>query len=188
MTCQNVSDFEVFKEILDSSVFEVNTTFFITLSGNTVLPKGFSVDCLFLGSLLKISRPRGWKKEIPDIRAISSILSDLRLDNSRLTQLSGDNLKNLTEVRRLTFVNNSVEHVADDVFQVRPPLPPHISSFSFCLQVSKLPSALSCTFSSVPTVQTDLPPPLCRLHKLTFLLLVCCRDSLYSSLLIEKRA
>ncbi|GIY36986.1 uncharacterized protein CDAR_569431 [Caerostris darwini] len=138
MTCQNVSDFEAFKEILsDSSVFEVNTTFFITLSGNAVLPKGFLSGLLvswltvedfqtqrveegaFDGvlELRSILVRRSSIKEIPDFGAISSILSDLRLDNSRLTQLRGDNLKNLTEVRRLTFVNNSIEHVADDVFQ-----------------------------------------------------------------------
>ncbi|GIY28625.1 uncharacterized protein CEXT_310781 [Caerostris extrusa] len=42
LACQNVSDFEAFDHILSNgSVFEVNTTFDITFSGNTVLPKGF---------------------------------------------------------------------------------------------------------------------------------------------------
>ncbi|GIX67866.1 hypothetical protein CEXT_154551 [Caerostris extrusa] len=43
LTCQNVSDFETFDHILSNdSVFVVNTTFDITLSGNTVLPKRVS--------------------------------------------------------------------------------------------------------------------------------------------------
>ncbi|GIY31478.1 hypothetical protein CDAR_78171 [Caerostris darwini] len=63
-------------------------------------------------------------KEIPDFQAISSSLKILQLDNSRLTQLRGDNLKNLTQLWTLSFANNSIEHVADEVFQVRTPLPP----------------------------------------------------------------
>ncbi|GIX85128.1 hypothetical protein CDAR_94171 [Caerostris darwini] len=42
LACQNVSDFEAFDHILSKgSVFEVNTTFDVTLSGDTVLSKGF---------------------------------------------------------------------------------------------------------------------------------------------------
>ncbi|GIY28623.1 uncharacterized protein CEXT_310771 [Caerostris extrusa] len=42
LTCHNVSDFEAFNDILSNgSVFEVNTTFQISLSGNSILPKGF---------------------------------------------------------------------------------------------------------------------------------------------------
>ncbi|GIZ05155.1 uncharacterized protein CEXT_366631 [Caerostris extrusa] len=42
VTCQNISDFEACNDILSNgSVYEVNTTIHITLSGNTVLPKGF---------------------------------------------------------------------------------------------------------------------------------------------------
>ncbi|GIY56128.1 hypothetical protein CEXT_290311 [Caerostris extrusa] len=45
LTCRNVSDFEAFNDILtNGSVYEANTTFYITLSGNTVLPKGSSGD------------------------------------------------------------------------------------------------------------------------------------------------
>ncbi|GIY87975.1 hypothetical protein CEXT_660421 [Caerostris extrusa] len=56
-------------------------------------------------------------QEIPDFRAIRSSLWYLRLDNSRLTQLRGDNLKNLTSLYKLSFFNNSISHVAEDVFQ-----------------------------------------------------------------------
>ncbi|GIY98223.1 uncharacterized protein CEXT_74061 [Caerostris extrusa] len=205
--CQNVSDFEAFGHILSSgSVFEVNTILHIRINGNTVLPKGFLSGVVVAEfhlndfqtqveegafdevlELRYIYISRSSMKEIPDFGAISSILSDLRLDNSCLTQLRGDNLKNMTELYLLSLVNNSIEHVAEDVFQVRTPLPLPISSFSFFLQVRKFPSALSSTFSSVPTVQTGLPPPLCRLHKLIFLLLVLQRF-FYPSLLIEKRA
>ncbi|GIY08364.1 hypothetical protein CEXT_252331 [Caerostris extrusa] len=42
LTCQNVSDFEAFANILSNgSVFEMNSIYHIALSGNTVLPKGF---------------------------------------------------------------------------------------------------------------------------------------------------
>ncbi|GIY28632.1 uncharacterized protein CEXT_310851 [Caerostris extrusa] len=137
LTCHNVSDFEAFNDILSNgSVFEVNTTFEISLSGNTVLPKGFlsgltvslfSVDDFqtqveegaFDGVLYVkyFFTERSSMKEIPDFRAFRSTLLILQLDNSRLTQLRGDNLKNLTQLRKLSFVNNSIEHVADDVFQ-----------------------------------------------------------------------
>ncbi|GIY01980.1 uncharacterized protein CDAR_298061 [Caerostris darwini] len=138
LICQNVSDFEVFDHILSNgSLFEVNSIFHIRLSGNTVLPKGFLsglVVCEFhiddfqtqsveegafdgVIVLNYIYVFRSSMKEIPDFRAIRSFLRTLRLDNSRLTQLRGDNLKNMTWLRNLSFVNNSIEHVADDVFQ-----------------------------------------------------------------------
>ncbi|GIY29256.1 uncharacterized protein CDAR_254031 [Caerostris darwini] len=208
LTCYDVSDFEAFNDILRNiPVFEGRLYFSITLYGNAVLPKGF-LSRLFVSDLTvddfqtqrveegafdgvlylrQITLRKSSMKEIPDFRAIRHSLQILQLDNSRLTQLQGDNLKNLTCLWKLSFVNNSIAHVAEDVFQVRTPLPPPVSSFSFCLEASKLPSALSCAFSSVPTMQTDLPPPLCRLHKLIFLLLVCCTDSFYPSLLIENR-
>ncbi|GIX95617.1 hypothetical protein CEXT_256151, partial [Caerostris extrusa] len=50
--------------------------------------------------------------EIPDFRAIRSSLKILAMDNSRLTQLRGDNLKNLTRLWALSFVNNSITYVA----------------------------------------------------------------------------
>ncbi|GIY04247.1 protein toll [Caerostris darwini] len=136
--CQNVSDFEAFDRILSNgSVFQVNTSFYITLSGSTVLPKGFlsglsvtelTVDdfqtqrveegafdgMLGFGSF---SVGRSSIKEIPDFRAIRSSLWYLRLANSRLTHLRGDNLKNLTSLYELSFFNNSISHVAEDVFQ-----------------------------------------------------------------------
>ncbi|GIY57032.1 protein toll [Caerostris darwini] len=136
--CRNVSDFEAFNDILtNGSALEVNTTIRITLSGNTVLPKGF-LSGLFVSELTVddfqtrrveegafdgvlelryFTVRRSSMKEIPDFRAIRSSLRILRLDNSRLTQLRGDNLKNLTRLSILTFVNNSITHVADDVFQ-----------------------------------------------------------------------
>ncbi|GIY31606.1 uncharacterized protein CEXT_499371 [Caerostris extrusa] len=138
LTCQKVRDFEAFDHILSNgSVFQVNSTFKITLSGNTVLPKGFlsglivdrlSVDDFqtqrveedaFDGvlELIEIFVKKSSMKEIPDFRAIHSSLRTLRLDNSRITQLRGDNLKNLTRLSIISFVNNSIEHVADDVFQ-----------------------------------------------------------------------
>ncbi|GIY77168.1 protein toll, partial [Caerostris darwini] len=135
--CRNVSDFEAFNDILtNGSVFEVNATFHITLSGNTVLPKGF-LSGLFVSSLTvddfqtqaeegavdgvlelrHFTVRRSSMKEIPDFRAIRSSLLILRLDNSRLTQLRGDNLKNLTRLIHITLFNNSIAHVAEDVFQ-----------------------------------------------------------------------
>ncbi|GIY33098.1 uncharacterized protein CDAR_439961 [Caerostris darwini] len=137
LTCQNVSDFEAFDHILSNgSVFEVNTTFDVTLSGNTVLPKGFlnglvvtqlivddfqtQVEEGAFEGVLYIERfivQISSMKEIPDFRAIRSSLKILQLDNSNLTQLRGDNLKNLTQLQRLSFVNNSVVEVAADVFQ-----------------------------------------------------------------------
>ncbi|GIY34676.1 hypothetical protein CDAR_603311 [Caerostris darwini] len=56
-------------------------------------------------------------EEIPDFRAIRNSLQILAMENSQLTQVRGDNLKNLTQLQRLSFVNNSIAHVADDVFQ-----------------------------------------------------------------------
>ncbi|GIY37147.1 uncharacterized protein CEXT_45451 [Caerostris extrusa] len=102
MICQNVSDFEAFGHILSSgSVFKVEEGAF-----DGVL------------ELRYIYVSRSSMKEIPDFRAaIRSILSDLRLDNSRLIQLRGDNLKNMTQLWTLSLVNNSIAHVADDVFQ-----------------------------------------------------------------------
>ncbi|GIX70650.1 uncharacterized protein CEXT_783071, partial [Caerostris extrusa] len=137
LICQNVSDFEAFNVILSNgSVFEVNTTFQISLSGNSILPKGFlngltvsflSVDDFqtqveegaFDGVLYVkyFYVERSSMKEIPDFRAIRSSLQILAMDNSRLTQLKGDNLKNLTRLWRLSFVNNSIAYVADDVFR-----------------------------------------------------------------------
>ncbi|GIY01970.1 uncharacterized protein CDAR_297981 [Caerostris darwini] len=138
VTCQNVSDFETFHHILSNdSVFTLDTPFRITLSGNTVLPKGFlsglSVTELIVDDfqtrrveegafdgvlgLYGISVRSSSMTEIPDFRAIRSFLRTLRLDNSRLTQLEGDNLKNLTKLVEISFANNSIEHVADDVFQ-----------------------------------------------------------------------
>ncbi|GIY33090.1 uncharacterized protein CDAR_439921 [Caerostris darwini] len=137
LICQNVSDFDGFNDILSNgSVFEVNTTFQISLSGNSMLPKGFlsgltvsflSVDDFqtqveegaFDGVLYVkyFYVERSSMKEIPDFRAIRSSLEILAVDNSRLTQLRGDNLKNLTRLWRLSFVNNSIVHVADDFFQ-----------------------------------------------------------------------
>ncbi|GIY34694.1 protein toll [Caerostris darwini] len=137
MFCLNVSDFEAFNHILSNgSVFKVNTTFVITLIGNTVLPKGFLsgviVNWLIVhGSQTQVEEGAfdgvlqlngifltgSSMKEIPDFRAIRSSLGSLYLGNSRLTQLRGDNLKNLTLLWRLSFVNNSIAHVADDVFQ-----------------------------------------------------------------------
>ncbi|GIY57033.1 hypothetical protein CDAR_275681 [Caerostris darwini] len=41
VACQNISDFEAFNNVLSNgSVYEVSTSIHITLSGNTVLPKG----------------------------------------------------------------------------------------------------------------------------------------------------
>ncbi|GIY39035.1 protein toll [Caerostris darwini] len=138
LTCQNVNDFEAFDHILSKgSVFEVNTTFYITLSGSIVLPKGFlsglvvnslsvddfqtqSVEEGAFDGVLELERifvQMSSMKEIPDFRGIRSSLKILQLDNSRLTQLRGDNLKNLTQLWRLSLVNNSIEHVAEDVFQ-----------------------------------------------------------------------
>ncbi|GIZ01872.1 uncharacterized protein CEXT_171331 [Caerostris extrusa] len=134
LTCQNVSDFEAFDHILSNgSVFEVNTAFYITCLATLFCPKGFlsglvvaqlSVDGFqtqveegaFDGvlELHGISVKSSSMKEIPDFRAIRSSLWDLMLDNSRLTQLRGDNLKSLTRLRKLSFVNNSIAHVADD--------------------------------------------------------------------------
>ncbi|GIY98233.1 uncharacterized protein CEXT_74111 [Caerostris extrusa] len=138
LTCRNVSDFEAFNDILTNGlVFAVNTNFVITFSGSTVLPKGFLCG-LFVSDLIvddfqtqveegafdgmrylwQMIVRKSSMKEIPDFRAIRSYLKILQLDNnSRLTQLRGDNLKNLTRLQRLSFVNNSIEHVAEDVFQ-----------------------------------------------------------------------
>ncbi|GIY69475.1 hypothetical protein CEXT_351311 [Caerostris extrusa] len=122
------------------SVFQVNTSFYITLSGNTVLPKeflsGLSVTELTVDDF---QTQRGWKKVLSmgcsgsdgfsvrrssikfviyfsnnpetnkmfstegdfDFRAIRSSLWYLRLANSRLTQLRGDHLKNLTSLYEL---------------------------------------------------------------------------------------
>ncbi|GIX70611.1 hypothetical protein CDAR_459801 [Caerostris darwini] len=137
LTCRNVSDFEAFNDILTNGpVFAVNTNFVITLSGNTVLPKGF-LSGLFVSDLIvddfqtqvevdafdgmrylwQITVRKSSMKEIPDFRAIRSYLKILQLDNSHLTQLRGDNLKKLTRLQTLSFVNNSIAHVAEDVFQ-----------------------------------------------------------------------
>ncbi|GIY21919.1 protein toll [Caerostris darwini] len=137
LTCQNVINFEAFDHILSNgSLFRVNTTFDITLTGNTVLPKGFLnglvVDELCIDDpqtqveegafegMLKLKQffvQISSIKKIPDFREISSSLKSLRLENSLLTQLRGDNLKNLTQLQRLSFFNNSIVDVAGDVFQ-----------------------------------------------------------------------
>ncbi|GIY50275.1 uncharacterized protein CEXT_308811 [Caerostris extrusa] len=143
LTCQNISDFEAFDHILSNgSVFDVNTTFYIFLSGNTVLPKGFlnglgraindsedyvktnleqmqnkkSYFCLLMMGTFLSSEAEPRERRFR-LRCHPQLLLSLHLDNSRLTQLRGDNLKNMTRLQKLSFVNNSIAHVTDDVFQ-----------------------------------------------------------------------
>ncbi|GIX67868.1 hypothetical protein CEXT_154561 [Caerostris extrusa] len=56
-------------------------------------------------------------RRFPTSEPSATSWGELKLDNSLLTQLRGDNIKNMTYLFNLSFVNNSIEHVADDVFQ-----------------------------------------------------------------------
>ncbi|GIY34086.1 uncharacterized protein CEXT_435201 [Caerostris extrusa] len=145
--CRNVSDFEAFNDILSNGfVFDEGTTFYITLSGNTVLPKGF-LSGLFVSELivddLGIQKmEEGAFDGVLDLGSISVKMSSikfvvsfspetkgvfhLRLKDPVSVVERGRNIisvpdrrqpQNLTEVRRISFVNNYIAHVADDVFQ-----------------------------------------------------------------------
>ncbi|GIY03635.1 hypothetical protein CDAR_507631, partial [Caerostris darwini] len=55
--------------------------------------------------------------EVPDFRFIRDSLKLIYMDNGRLTALDGANLRHLPLLEELSFYNNSIEHVAPDVFQ-----------------------------------------------------------------------
>ncbi|XP_055943393.1 protein toll-like isoform X1 [Argiope bruennichi] len=138
LTCKNISNFEMFAQKLsDGSLFEVNTTFNILLSGHRVLPRGFlnglivqklTIDDIqtehientaFDGTLkLKVFTVKlSSIKEIPEFQTIRGSLEILNLENSLLTSISGDRLKNLTNLRRASFAINSIRYVSPDAFQ-----------------------------------------------------------------------
>ncbi|GBN86494.1 hypothetical protein AVEN_203886-1, partial [Araneus ventricosus] len=138
LICQNVSNFETFTQTLsDGSVFKVNTTYDIILTGIRVLPRGFLkgliVERLYIDEiqtevvedgafdgmlqLKKFQVKLSSIQEIPDFRPVRNSLRNLNLDNSRLTSVSGDRLKNLTNLLTVSFVNNSIQSVASDAFE-----------------------------------------------------------------------
>ncbi|XP_055941102.1 protein toll-like [Argiope bruennichi] len=138
LICQNVSDFDAFTKTLgDGSLFENGTTYEITLSGTRILPrqflKGLIVFRLYIddpqtalmedGAFEGVLRLKRFHvrissiKEIPDFSPIRNSLMNLYMDNSLLTAVDGDQLKNLKLLETLSFVNNSIRYVAPDAFQ-----------------------------------------------------------------------
>ncbi|CAL1270617.1 unnamed protein product [Larinioides sclopetarius] len=138
LNCSNLSDFANFSKTLsDGSVFKVNTTYDIILTGVRALPRGFLngliVERLYIDDIqtevvedgsfdgmLKLKKFQvhlSSIKEIPDFRSVRATLRNLNLDNSRLTSISGDRLKNLTNLQTVSFVNNSIQSVASDAFE-----------------------------------------------------------------------
>ncbi|CAL1288706.1 unnamed protein product [Larinioides sclopetarius] len=138
LACHNISNFETFSWTLSNgSVFEVNTTFWIFLSGARVLHrrflKGLALYRLYINDteteivedgafdgMLQLRRFSVWRssiKEIPDFRSIQNSLRNLKLENSYLTSVEGDNLKNLSILQTLSFAHNSISYVVADAFQ-----------------------------------------------------------------------
>ncbi|GIY89357.1 uncharacterized protein CEXT_741991 [Caerostris extrusa] len=121
----------------DGSLFEVNATYTIWLSGSSVLPRGFLRGLDVSGLVVDDPHLQGLEegalggpstqdfmvdkssiKEVPDFRFIRDSLKLIYMDNSRLTALDRANLRHLPLLEELSFYNNSIEHVAPDVFQV----------------------------------------------------------------------
>ncbi|GIY21914.1 protein toll [Caerostris darwini] len=138
LTCLNMSDFEKFThKLTDGTLFEVNTTYEITLSGNRVLPRGFlkglivfrlyiddpDTEVLEEKAFEGVIRLRRFHvrissiSKVPDFRIIRDSVRNINIDNSRLTSLKGSNLQGLTLLETVSFVNNSIEYVAPDTFQ-----------------------------------------------------------------------
>ncbi|CAL1270621.1 unnamed protein product [Larinioides sclopetarius] len=138
LSCLNLRNFTHFSRTLsDGSVFEVNTTYDIILIGVRVLPRGFlnglilkrlyiddiQTEVVEEGAFDGILQLQTFRvqlssiQEIPDFRSIRGSLQSLNLDNSCLTSISGDQLKNLTNLERISFVNNSIQSVASDAFE-----------------------------------------------------------------------
>ncbi|XP_055941433.1 protein toll-like [Argiope bruennichi] len=138
LVCQNVSNFDAFTKILkDGSLFEKWTTYEIKLSGTRILPQQFLKGLIVYRLLIDDPLTEGLEdeafdgvlrlkkfhvrkssiKETPDFRPIRNSLRSLSINNSLLTSIQGDQLKNLTHLEALFFTNNSIGHVAPDAFQ-----------------------------------------------------------------------
>ncbi|GFW00312.1 hypothetical protein TNCV_4355091 [Trichonephila clavipes] len=57
--------------------------------------------------------------KIPDFRSIRDSIRNVLIDNSLLSSLDGNSLRDLPLVETVSFVNNSITYVDPDVFQVR---------------------------------------------------------------------
>ncbi|GFT68417.1 protein toll [Nephila pilipes] len=136
--CKNVTDFGTFTRTLENgSLFEVNTTYEITLVNTRVLPreflKGLIVFRLYVdgpetqgleeGAFDGVIRLRRFHvrlssiTKVPNFGIIRDSLRNLMIENSLLTSLEGNSLRDLPLVETVSFVNNSISYVDPDAFQ-----------------------------------------------------------------------
>ncbi|XP_042899672.1 protein toll-like [Parasteatoda tepidariorum] len=138
VSCWNATELFSTKYLVDGSIYERNATYEIVIEGGVTTLPSRSLDGLIVFSLIldnpdinhvhenafegALSMRRfhvrhSSLKEVPNFRPVYGSSSELRIDNSLLTYLKGDALKNLPFLEYISFVNNSIQHIDSDVFE-----------------------------------------------------------------------